>query len=44
MFGSRGDGPLEMYLDKTRTKRKNEEKDSERYSPESGHLRKGTVN
>ena len=36
-LGSR-DGPLEMYLEKTRTRRKNREKDSERYSPESRHI------
>ena len=35
-----GDGPLEMYFEKTRTRRRKREKDSERYSPESGHIRK----
>ena len=40
---SPGDGPLEMYFDKTRTRRKNREKDSERHSPESGHIRYGEL-
>ena len=35
-----GDGPLEMNFEKTRTRRRKREKDSERYSPESGHIRK----
>ena len=29
-----------MYFEKTRTRRRKREKDSERYSPESGHIRK----
>ena len=38
LFGPEG-GPLEMYLGSTWTRRKNREKDSERYLPESGHIR-----
>ena len=39
MFGP-GDGPLEMYLGSIWTRRKNREKDSRRYLPESGHIKK----
>ena len=35
-----GDGPLEMYFEKTRTRRRKRLKDSERYSPASGHSTK----
>ena len=43
MFGP-GDGPIEIYLLWTWTRRKIERKDSERYLPESGQKRKSAVN
>ena len=40
MFGVPETGLLKCTFEKTRTRRRKREKDSERYSPESGHIRK----